>query len=103
MPTIGEMEYGYSSAGVRNYIEDVRAVALTDVVSAARDIDELTRVIDANWQGFAKERYKQNLKADIEVFATAMEQLYTVFQKEIKNIETSMKRFDNTMFREGGV
>lgn len=99
MPSIGDMQYGFETAGIETYIEEVRANSLEKAQNDADDISEIRSALDATWEGASKDAYLAGLVQDIAKFKEALANLYTGFVTEVHNASESMKNFDSNLIK----
>jgi uncharacterized protein YukE len=99
MPTITDMEYGYSTEGVEAYIEAIRSEALLQAEEAVKDVTEITTCCQEQWEGRARDNFVQNLQNDANHVAGQFEALYNVLVSEIRSLNAAMANKDESLIQ----
>ena len=99
MPAISEMEYGYSAPGIEKYLDEMRAIVLTEAATAVEDISEIEAACNANWEGPAKEDFIKQFKETAKYVAEQYEKLYNILQQEMHVTGASYANFDKDLFK----
>lgn len=100
MPTIEEMTYGYSTAGVEKYIEEIKTSSLNKAIEALDNTEDLIAAIDNEWLGTAREGYITQLNADKEHVKTQLNTLVSNLESEINSLNAAMANFDEGLIKE---
>jgi len=100
MPEIGEMQYGYSTEGVSEYLEAIKSEALTNAKDAVKDISLIKTACDNNWEGKAKDNFKVNLQKDADHVADQFDALYNILVSEINSLNAAMANKDEELIEE---
>lgn len=95
----GEFEYGYFGSGIDDLLREVRGIVLTQAGEKAKGelLDSVISACESYWEGKARERYVANLRTDAQTFYTALNQLYSAFESEIRNAGMAYKAFDENL------
>lgn len=99
MPSIGEMEYGYESGAVQNYLEDIKAIVLDQACEKVKDISAIKRVCDEKWFGTAKEKFIENLQRDADRIAEQYHTLQRILAREIIAVSAAMNDKDKNLIQ----
>lgn len=99
MPTINEMQYGFDAAGIESYVEEVKAKSLEAAKEAAKETAPIKDALDQVWDGESKDKYFENLNADVNKFCEALDDLYAGFTTEVSNAAMVMKEHDKNMIK----
>lgn len=99
MLSIGEMEYGYTSAGVESYLEQIKAIVLDQACEKVRDISAIKNVCEEKWFGTAKEKFEENLQRDADRVAEQYHTLQRILAREIIAVAAAMKDKDKNLIQ----
>lgn len=97
MPSIGDMEYGFAVSGVDTYLDDIHNGALKKTAEAINNTTPIKTACDAEWEGHAKDVFKNNLDKTAKHVADQMEILYSILRNEVHEAAAAMKSKDETM------
>lgn len=97
MPAIGDMEYGYSTPGVDEYLEEIKAQYLDKAKEAVLDINEIRNHCVDEWEGKARENFVTNLQNDANHVAEQFDALYNILQTEINSLNAAMANKDEEL------
>ena len=97
MPTIDQFEHGYDSAGVAQYLEDIKTQALDEAKEAVMKIDTLVTACEENWEGKARENFVANLEKDAQHCADQFDALYNVLVGEVNSLNAAMANKDEEL------
>lgn len=99
MPTISEMQYGYDTAGVDQYIADIKTEALQKAKDAVLDISNIKTCCEAEWEGRSREAFVANLEKDAQHVSEQFEALYNALTAEIKSLNAAMANKDEELIQ----
>ena len=97
MPAIGDMSYGYSTAGVADYLEAIKSEALNLAKEAVLDTSEIKTCCENEWEGKARENFVANLETDGRHVAEQFDTLYTILVSEINSVNAAMANKDESL------
>lgn len=97
MPSIGDMEYGYSTSGVADYLEAIKSEALNLAKEAVLDITDIRTCCENEWEGRARENFVANLNLDAQHVAEQFEALYNILVSEINSLNAAMANKDESL------
>lgn len=89
---IGELSTGIDSKGMDSYLESLKAELITKTAEKINNITDIQGVIDAGWQGIAKERF-------MKAFETQREAVITDLGKEYANLLTRLSEVQTEYFQ----
>lgn len=99
MPTIGEMEYGYTTAGVESYLEQIRMIVLDEATEKVKDISAIKNVCLEKWAGEASTKFQENLQNDANRVAEQYQKLQRILAREIVAVAAAMKDKDRNLIK----
>ena len=99
MPTIGELEHGYDTNGVDQYLQEIKAQALEEAKSAVLNTNGLVSCCEQNWEGRARENYLNNLQKDAQHCAEQFDALYEILVSEVNSLNAAMANKDEELIR----
>lgn len=99
MPAISEMEYGYDTAGVEEYLEAIRTEALQHAKEAVEDISSIKTCCENEWEGRARENFVMNLEKDAKHVSEQFDALYNTLVGEIKSLNAAMANKDEELIK----
>ncbi|MBR6948696.1 MAG: hypothetical protein IKH54_00745 [Bacilli bacterium] len=99
MPTISDLEYGYDASGVDKYLEEIKAIALTEAKDAVENVDDIVKCCEDNWEGQARENFVNNLRKDAKHVGEQFVSLYNVLQGEINSVHAAMANKDEELIK----
>lgn len=97
MPAIGDMQYGYDSAGIQTYLNQIHDDYLKLAEDAVKDTSGVTEVCKNEWEGIARDNFIKNIQSDSEHVATQFETLYNILISEINSVGAAMANKDESM------
>lgn len=100
MPTIREMSHGFDVQGIGDYVQQLKAIVLTQAAEQIRDTSTIETACNSNWSGTAKDKYIEQLRKTATHTADQLENLYTILVSEINAILSSMDSFDRNLFKD---
>lgn len=100
MPTIREMSHGFDTQGIADYLQQVKAVVLTQAAEQIRDTSAIENMCNENWSGQAKDKYIEQLRKTANHTAEQLENLYSILVSEVIAILSSMDNFDRNLFND---
>lgn len=99
MPAIGDLEHGYSTAGVDEYLQEIKAQALEEAKKAVLNTGSLVSCCEQNWEGRARENYVNNLQKDAQHCADQFDALYQILVSEVNSLNAAMANKDEELIR----
>ncbi len=99
MPAISEMQYGYDTAGVDQYISDIKTEALQQAKDAVLDTTAIKTCCEAEWEGRAREAFLANLAKDAQHVSDQFDALYNTLVGEIKSLNAAMANKDEELIQ----
>lgn len=97
MPAIGDFEYGYEASGVQAYLDEIHADCIVEAQTAVEDTSSIETILDNEWEGKARDNFKQNLKNDAKHVSEQFDALYTVLTQEINSLQAAMANKDEEL------
>ncbi len=97
MPSIGDMQYGFDSTGVDQYLNDIKAIVLTNAAGLIKDTSAIKTTCDNEWEGKAKEAFEANLDKTANHVADQFTSLYNVLNSEVDQVHAAMANKDESM------
>jgi len=97
MPSIGDMQYGFSADGLANYKQQIKSNMITKAAGAVRDISSIENHCMNEWEGKARDNFLKNLKKDAEKVAQEFNDLFSVLSNEIDAVGAAMKQKDKDL------
>lgn len=97
MPAIGDIEYGFDAAGVQEYLDNIKAIVLTQAAEALDNTDEIEAICNEKWEGQARDAFLENMKKDKEHVKLQFDRLYRVLCTEISNVQQVMADKDRVL------
>ena len=98
MPAITDFQYGFDTAGVAQYLEDIKAQSLQQAKDTVLDTSSLVQCCEANWEGRAREAYVENLNRDAQHCADQFDALYNALVSEVNQLNAAMANKDESLF-----
>lgn len=97
--TIGQMTYGFSSAGVDSFLETIKTDLLVTATTAIDNITTVESAINAGWTGRARTNYidnfeaartkiKSDLRSEYDDIYTRFTELASAYQEQDQNLIT---------------
>lgn len=99
MPSISEMNFGFDSAGVEQYLEDIKSGALLNAKTAVEDTTDVVTILDNEWEGKARDNFKTNLTSDAKHISEQFDALYEILQTEISQVQAEMANKDEELIK----
>lgn len=99
MPAIGDMQYGYDTAGVEAYIEAIQTEALQLAKNAVEDISTIKTCCENEWEGRARENFVMNLEKDAKYVSEQFDVLYNTLKGEIHSLNAAMANKDEELIQ----
>ena len=100
MATNLNFEYGFDAQGIENLLGEVKGCVIKNAANHARnDVSKIKTTCSQIWQGQSRDDFCNLLQQDANKFATALETLYTAFEKEIVNAGFNFDKFDKNLFK----
>lgn len=100
MPTIRDLNYGFDANGVEKYLEEIKGIVLTKAAEKVKNISDIEKACNANWEGRAKEEFLENLKTDAEHVSEQYQNLYNTLVSEIQSVQASMANKDEALIED---
>lgn len=101
MPTISEMEYGGSTAGLDTYIDELRAKVIQEAAETIiPDISNIENVCNQEWEGAAKEKFLENFKNTADHVSNQLKVLHSILEKTLESVKDAMLLRDNNLFND---
>lgn len=97
MPKIGDMQYGFDTEGLEQYLNSIRYEALQDAMDAVDNTDGIKSACENNWEGKARENYLANLEKDKQHVNEQLEVLYNILKNEISSVMAAMRNKDEQL------
>lgn len=97
MPTIDDLQYGYDSAGVTQYLDDIKADSLEKAKKAVLETSEIKKVCENEWEGASRDKFVANLDEDAQFVANQFDALYEVLEGEINQVLATMANNDQKL------
>lgn len=94
---ISEMSHGFDANGINEYLEQIKAIVLTEAIDALKDTSEIKKAVEANWNGKSASDFLIQLNKSVNHVAEQYESLYQILTREITNIGRKMTGFDNNL------
>lgn len=99
MPSISDMQYGYDTAGVSEYLEAIKSEALQLAKEAVLDVSEIKSCCEENWEGKARENFVVNLEKDAKHVSEQFDALYNVLVAEVNSLNAAMANKDEELIK----
>jgi len=99
MPGIDDLEFGYSTDGVTQYLEDIKANSLEEAKKVVLDTSSIEKVCEAEWVGQARVEFIDGLKKDAQHVADQFDNLYKVLESNITSVQNAMANKDQELFK----
>ena len=90
--SINELSTGVDSDGMLSYIEDLKAVLITETIGKIDNIDAIDTAIKNGWQGVARDRFLTD-------FADARTSVKEDLEKEYKNLNYRLDELQSQYFQ----
>lgn len=100
MPAISEMEFGYSTTGLDDYIAQIRAVVLEQAAEEVKDLESIRTVCNQEWEGKSKEKFLENFQTSANHVSDQLHSLYSILTVELESIRAAMSLRDENAFTE---
>lgn len=97
MPKIGDMQYGFDTGGLEQYLQSIESEALTHAKDAVDDTNGIKSACENNWEGKARENYLANLEKDKQHVNEQLEVLYNILKNEISSVMAAMRNKDEQL------
>lgn len=97
MPTISDLEYGFDSAGVEQYLENIKAIVLTEAQEKLDDIAEIKAACENHWEGKARDQFLEKLETDKNIVSSIFANLYRALEGEINQTRAEMAKKDRSL------
>jgi uncharacterized protein YukE len=97
MPKIGDMQYGFDTGGLEQYLDSIKTEALQNAKDAVSNTDGIKSACENNWEGKARENYLANLEKDKEHVNEQLDALYNILESEISSVMAAMRNKDEQL------
>lgn len=97
MPKIGDMQYGFDTGGLEQYLHSIESEALQHAKDAVDDTNGIKSACEKNWEGKAKENYLANLEKDKQHVNEQLDALYNILKNEISSVMAAMRNKDEQL------
>lgn len=97
MPKIGDMQYGFDTGGLEQYLNSIESEALKHAMDAVSNTDGIKSACENNWEGKARENYLANLEKDKQHVNEQLEVLYNILKNEISSVMAAMRNKDEEL------
>lgn len=97
MPKIGDMQYGFDTGGLEQYLNSIESEALKHAMDAVNNTDGIKSACENNWEGKARENYLANLEKDKQHVNEQLEVLYNILKNEISSVMAAMRNKDEEL------
>ena len=94
---ISDFSQGFDTTGVATYLTEIKSECLDKAAAEVLNTTDLENACDNNWEGQAKEDFKQKLKEAATHLAEQYNILYNNLESEINKIALDMKTFDDNL------
>lgn len=92
--------YGVSLAGVSQYLDDIKAVAITEAITALESTGDLFATFRDGWKGKAEETFEDNFTKARNKTIKALNEAYTALTSEINAIAQGWITQDKNVVKE---
>lgn len=93
-------DYGISVTGMNAYIDDLNTRILNDVAKVIRDTKGVEEAVKAGWVGTSADKFLMNLSKGADRMCETLQELKTVFETELKGIQSQMLELDESLVEE---
>lgn len=97
MPSIGDLQFGYDTNGVSDYLDAIHSEALQQAKDAVLNTSAIETCCNNEWEGRAKENFLNNLRTDAQHVADQFEALYGVLVSEVNSLNAAMANKDESL------
>ena len=93
------LDIGMSTAGVANYLEELKANVLERAKQALRGdkLDSVVKAINANWQGNSRDKFLTDLNQAITHISEDLDAEYADLLARLEEIQNNYLKQDNNL------
>lgn len=99
MPSIGDLNYGFDSNGLSDYLDAIKSEYLTKAADAVLNYGSIVSCCENEWEGQARDNFVENLKKDAQHVADQYQALYEALVAEFNSLAAAMANKDQELIK----